>query len=520
MSSVAHTPPAVAAIPRQPGPAAPRPTVPVHTVEVRTHPQDVPALPGQVMDAIGQVVPVAAVEPMPGGLTAHLADGARLRVLAGPPAQPRSRPAGTVQLTVLLEDSGRLPQETADRLMGAVERIPFTALECAELAGQMPLTHHLPEHLPSGALTGIAPVLTVHHMSDFLVLVDAVMRLGVPAQAITVLDKGYRYLHTARVDAHLAALGVRVWPWEQAADALADHTRRAREMGLRGLLVDDGGYTLPVLIEQRPDLLDIFCGLVEQTMSGITKLQPYGDRLPVPVFSVAQSQLKATIEPYGIADAAWRNLVRLLPQEKFEGQAALVLGFGRIGAQLAEVLRTRRMRVAVHDRSTAALVAAMEHGFTTGPVVTELLEEHRPLLIVGSTGRTSLSGEHTASLHRDCYLVSVTSRDREFALEEMRQAATAVSDAGRLGFRLHLPQQITATVIADGYPINFHYAESLPNKYADLVLASLIVGAATLAADGHGFTAGHNVARTDQVLEGSGLLERYYTRFGPQEGSR
>lgn len=59
---------------------------------------------------------------------------------------------------------------------------------------------------------------------------------------------------------------------------------------------------------------------------------------------------------------------------------------------------------------------------------------------------------------------------------------------------------------------------SLPNKYADLVLAALLVGAATLARENHGFSPGHNVARTDEILESCGLLERYYSRFGPDGG--
>jgi hypothetical protein len=174
------------------------------------------------------------------------------------------------------------------------------------------------------------------------------------------------------------------------------------------------------------------------------------------------------------------------------------------------------MRVAVHDQAIVRLIAAHERGFVTARSLSGLLRDHRPLLIVGSTGRTSLRGEHAAALQRDCYLVSTTSRTTEFALDELVEEAVTISDAGVLGIRLHLPSRVTATVVGDGFPINFHYAESMPNKYADLVLASLLVGAATLARPGHGFESGHNVARTNRVLESCGLLERYYRRFGAE----
>jgi len=488
--------------------------------EVRTDSGAEEGVLDHISSTLDRALKITYAEEHPTGRSFEVAARLKVRLLAHPAWPARSRPTGTITVTVLVEASAGSTWDSklAETVLTLAQRVPLTRLERRELAVQMPLTAELPARLPSGCLTDIAPVLTVHHMTDFLVLVDAFQRLGVPHQTMTVLDKGYRYRHTERVDAHLRALGVRVWPWQQTAEALKDHVARARAMGRRGLLIDDGGYTLPVLIEQCPDLLEEFAGLVEQTTSGINKLAPYEDTLSVPIFSVAESRMKAAIEPYGIADAAWRNLNTLLPDEKWEGQPALVLGFGRIGAALAEVLRQRRMRVAVHDSSTEALVTAMEQGFETGPELCALLRQHQPLLVVGTTGSTSLRGDHADALLRDCYLVSVTSRDREFAVEELRARAKDVEDAGQLGFRLRLSHGACATVVADGYPINFHWSESLPNKYADLVLASLMVGAYTLAQPDHGFTTGHNVGRTNERLAASGLLERYYARFGPHHG--
>ncbi|WP_062356243.1 hypothetical protein [Herbidospora yilanensis] len=469
-----------------------------------------------VIEAVAKVADLGEVALDGTGLRLRVGAEACVRLLVSAPARPKASASGTHVITLIAEETTGLTTDQVQAILAAVRRIPFTTTEMNALRGQMPLTGELPCFLPPGCLASVAPVLTVHHMTDFLVMVDAVLAMGVPAHAVTVLDKGYPYRHTDRVDAHLARQGVTVWPWTDAADALHDHTRRAATLGLPGLLIDDGGYTLPVLLEQRPDLLPRFVGLVEQTISGITRLEPWEDRIPLPIFSVAESRLKATMECYGIADAVVRNLLRLLPEEKLEGQPALVVGFGRIGEHIAAVLRSRHMRVAVHDRQLVRLIAAHERGYLTGRCVSTLLRDHRPLIILGCTGRTGLRGEHAAAISRDCYLVSTTSRDREFAVAELADEAQKVTDEGVLGTRLHMPSGAKVTLVGDGFPINFHHAESLPNMYSDLILASLLVAASTLATPEHGFTAGHNVDASNRVLESCGLLERYYTRFGPQ----
>ncbi|WP_301125986.1 hypothetical protein [Streptomyces cacaoi] len=297
--------------------------------EVRAGASDVTAVVDHLSRAVDEAVSVAeAVQYADGGRRLELACGSTVRLVMQPAHPARSRPAGTWMVTVLVE--GRSPSE-AEKVLDVARRVPFTGLEMQDLMEQMPLTAGMPTHLRRGSLSGIAPVLTVHHMRDFLVLVEALRALGVPEACMTVLDKGYRYRDAHRVDAHLRAMGVPVWPWQEAAAAVRDHVRRARTAGCRGLLIDDGGYTLPVVLDQCPQLAADFVGLVEQTASGIAKLAPYGE-LPLPVFSVAESRLKAAVEPYGISDAALRNLSALLPEEKWEGQPALVLGFGRIGA--------------------------------------------------------------------------------------------------------------------------------------------------------------------------------------------
>src|SRR5262249_47559769 len=158
---------------------------------------------------------------------------------------------------------------------------------------------------------------------------------------------------------HLAQrCGVPVWRYRDLLAGIEDHVARVTAAGKRSVIMDDGGYVLPTVLRQLPHAAAHFIGLVEQTTSGIRKLD--GLTLPLPLFSVAESDMKGLIESYGIADAAVRNTLRLLPDEKLEGQPALVLGFGRIGSEVARVLKDRRMRVAVFDSDITRMVGAHE----------------------------------------------------------------------------------------------------------------------------------------------------------------
>ena len=70
-------------------------------------------------------------------------------------------------------------------------------------------------------------------------------------------------------------------------------------------------------------------------------------------------------------------------------------------------------------------------------------------------------------------------------------------------------------------PINFYHAESLPNRYIDLVVASLLLGAVTLCKPDQGsFVAGHNLERTNAILNASPALETYYDWYGEPSARR
>lgn len=443
-----------------------------------------------------------------------LAHGGRGRLTLAAPADPAAAAAHSYRLVATFEQG---TPAAAEAFFAATRQMPFTATEVAAAVSELPLTSRLADRWPDKPLADVGVLVTIHHMRDFLVLVDSLLALGVDPGHMTVIDKEYPYAHTHRVDAHLVQRhGIAVWRYRDLRAGIEDHIGRVTAAGKRTVVMDDGGYVMPTVLRELPEQAGHFVGLVEQTTSGIRKVE--GLNLPLPLFSVAESDMKSMIESYGIADAAVRNTLRLVPDEKLEGQAALVLGFGRIGHEVARVLENRRMRVAVYDSDITRLVAAHEEGFLTDRSLEQLVRTHRPRLVIGCVGSRSFGAREARLLPERSYLVSTTSRNFEFDLDELRASSTAVTDRGVLGTGYQLAGGPEIVVLGHGMPINFHYAESLSNRYVDLVLAGLAVGAVALARADERLRPGHNIAATNTILAEAGIVEDYYRLYGPTCG--
>ncbi|MFD6334849.1 hypothetical protein ACFWGI_35470 [Streptomyces niveus] len=489
----------------------------VHAVDVVANHDEARQLASELATRLTAVPEVRSLrwDDASGSWVCAFTDGGSGRLTLAAPADPASAPEHTHRLVATFEQG---TAKTADAFLTAIRQLPFSATEIAATVSELPLTSRLADRWPDKPLAGVGILLTIHHMRDFLVLVDSLLALGVDPAHMTVIDKEYPYAHTHRVDAHLVRRhGIAVWRYRDLSQGIADHLERVSAAAKRSVVMDDGGYVMPLVLRDFPDEAGHFIGLVEQTTSGIRKVE--GLRLPQPLFSVAESDLKGMIESYGIADAAVRNALRLLPDEKFEGQAALVLGFGRIGREVARVLTGRRMRVAVFDSDITRLVAAHEEGFLTGRPLDDLVRGHRPRLVIGCTGGRSFGLQQARLLPEGAFLVSTTSRNFEFDLDELHAGSTARTNRGLLGTGYQLDGGPRILVLGHGMPINFHYAESLSNRYVDLVLAGLAVGAVALAGGDERLRPGHNVAATNTILAESNIVDDYYRLYGPAAGS-
>jgi adenosylhomocysteinase len=421
------------------------------------------------------------------------------------------------RLALQLSAPAAVDRDELHALAMAVHHQHFSAAETHQIRAELPLMNAvLAPYLDSRPLAGTAPMVTGHFLNDLVHLVDCLIMAGARPEAITVLRKDYAYRLRHRVEAHLLERGVTVAPIAEAERAIAEHSAKARAARLRALALDDGGYVLPALLDRLPDLLPAWCGVVEQTMSGIYKLERYAGRIPLPVFSVAQSRLKGTIESYWIADKAVEAALGLLPPMIIEGRPALVIGYGQIGAQIAHRLKARHMKVAAYDIDVLRLIAAHEEGFATANTLPALLAEHKPVLIFGATGRGAMSRAAFGALTNDCYLASCTSRDTEFDLPALRELSVKTRRTSDAILSHWLPHGVDVHLLADGRPVNFYEGDSITNQRADLVFAGMLVGAVTLAGADPRFGPGVQRTAADEVLEDCQVLDRYYELYGPE----
>lgn len=411
-----------------------------------------------------------------------------------------------------------------------VAAIPFTPLELELLAQDMPLTASIRERgaewMPSlelndHPLAGHGAIFTIHHQTDFVLLLERALELGLDSSLVTVIDKEYRYSLSRRVDAHLRRrLGVPVYRYSELKTGISRHLQRVTKARATAgaptwtptIVLDDGGYVLPLLLASFEPYLSLFKGVVEQTKSGIWKLRPYEHDLRVPIFSVAESELKATVEAHGVAQAALTSLRRLLPNEKFDGRRAVVVGYGVMGQALAELLRRNNIDVHITDTAPSMLVTARERGFQVGEALPDLVERIQPRYLFSCAEPGAVNADTLQRIRCDCALVSLTSRDVAFDKHALSALGSARS-FGTVGtVYARDDPSCSILLVADGFPVNFHFSESMPNQQSDLIMASLLIGAITLARSP--WPAGNDPRRSNAVLN-EGTLLRDFLRLEP-----
>lgn len=443
----------------------------------------------------------------------NMPNRAWLLLVVSPSVKLNQQMPDTKVLTLTFSDKWAEYKQLADRVFAELEALSLTSLETAEVTSQFPLTLQKVPSLFSHQqpLRSLGILLTVHFITDCISLIEGLIKLGGEPKRITIIDKGYPYPYRRRIEAHLRHhYNIEVFPGTEINQALQHHVTKIAAQGKRSIIIDNGGYVLPALVTKYPTYVPEFVGLVEATMSGITRIANLST-LPLPIFSFAESRTKAAIEPITLAESAVLQIQNMLEYKSLAGKVVLVIGFGQIGEATAKALQKMYAQVIVYDQDIVRLVYAHKNGFTTGRDLTEIITRYQPKIIIGATGSTSLTQKHFAAMKKSCYLASLGSRTHEFNLQDLANIAT-VDPAYHNGtiYVFNENKNIKVTVLADGYPINFYASEGLPNTCADVLQASLLVGACTLASPGHGFTPGHNLARTNKSLEDAQLLDSYY----------
>lgn len=223
------------------------------------------------------------------------------------------------------------------------------------------------------------------------------------------------------------------------------------------IVLDDGGKCINALLGQL-DQLPVPVVAIEQTSAGYHAVK--GKHLPFPVINVARSPIKLTYESPMIAHAGAERLYDSLKAKKIPAQSALIIGGGAIGQAMKARLENE-MAVVVFDSNAMCS--------DTANTLEQLIPKFN--LIIGCTGRTSISLKQHHLLSEDAVLVSVSSSDREFDSVSLRKK---IDEQYPCHEDLIIGKQL---LVNSGFPVNFDGdRENIDTDKIQLTIALIAAG--------------------------------------------
>jgi len=346
-------------------------------------------------------------------------------------------------------------------------------------------------------------VMVLHFLRDLIPFFETLVKLGVDPQKCYLICKPYPYAYKSQVEGYLKRRGCNVNIASSFNEmpkiirlVLGQLQQRLVSEKRSFIVIEDGGYIVPILHLEFDELIPFCKGAVEQTTKGIRRDKEIRKkRVPirVPILNVAECEFKKKYEPRFVGDAVVMNIRNMLPDKNFEGQYALVIGFGTIGSKIAERLSAiLRMKSYVVDPRPGALLEAsgLQYIAKAQQDPQGLIEES--ILVIGATGRKYAIGKREISLLKhNAILVSASSDRDEIDVKELEllagdkgnmQEVFSMRDEQKIGTRYTLARLNSRSVLllADGYPVNFYGSESVPNESFDPILTMLFISALEL----------------------------------------
>lgn len=354
-----------------------------------------------------------------------------------------------------------------------------------EVLEDMPLLSYFSKHNQGDYLKNYHFIFILHFLRDLIALVEAFRRAGMDLRAAHFMYKPYLYPHAEVIARQLTGSGCDVILLTEATlqRVVNNILEESRKDGKKIIVVEDGGYVIPYVHQIMPDTCQNYIlGAVEQTRNGINKVNDTVPQLRVPLLSVAEAKLKRQYESPMVAAAVLQNILRLRPNEYFQGQTALVIGYGSVGYHIANELKNSlpwKMKTAVYDLDVELRKKAKEDGHIVDDDIRALIPDAR--LVIGITGRTSIRRDEILLLRHRCILLSSSSDQVEIDLQALRDLSGKPQPLiepgiGKVGdiYRL-TSNKNEILLLTEGYPINFWKTESLPNKVSQIVLTPIFL---------------------------------------------
>ncbi|WP_293577525.1 NAD(P)-dependent oxidoreductase [Phaeobacter sp.] len=403
----------------------------------------------------------------------------------------------------------------------------YSADELNEILRSLPLLQQFAGNL-RGAFEGWSIIFRDHFLEDTLGLALTLLRCDLPPDQLLVLAKGDRTQNRHRVQATIERQGVETGVLDnsvidgtggdptllaQAEARIEAFIRQAHAKGRRVMVIDDGG--LIGWFAKRADAGLRIDAAVELTVAGLKRIAALGE-INLPVFNLAQSDLKHQLGYHEIADACIGRIREILPGYKLRGRAVLLLGYGMLGERLAQRLRDAGAHVSVVDPDMLRLIIAAEAGYTTYRSARAALRDSKSFLICGTSGDMALTEADLDALPDGVFLAPFATRD--FSVLRRVSHMRKVRELPFTGLLYQLDETRTVTLLGDGRSLNLFEGFSIPNECYDIFKAGALLATAELCTSFERFDPGVHIAPVNEVITRSGLFEAYYDRYLSRSG--
>lgn len=381
----------------------------------------------------------------------------------------------------------------------------------ADAESEMPLLSALSSTDNNRPFQNFRVIIVLHFLHDLLFFIAACERLGMEPARTLLLFKAYPYRSKKLVANCLVQWGYTIAPVEDRATVVPHFLSLGDE---KVLVIEDGGYIVPLLHETLTADLPRVIGAVEQTTKGRRRDEETESQvgaLKFPVLSVADSDIKADFEPNGVAHAVLANIRQLASREVWEGKRVLVVGYGAIGRALVHHLRNNRIPVFVCDNSIYKRALARWEGCETADRLADAFRFPGLRLVIGATGNEAIGQSEIQALPNAVYLASASSDRVEIGVAFLEENCERIQvSEGCSRFKIAAGREVQ--LLAEGYPVNFFGADSVQNQVIDLVMTQILLAARYVVSAGQSHAPGIDRLTVNRLSEKADLVGQFYRR--------
>ncbi len=328
-------------------------------------------------------------------------------------------------------------------------------------------------------------ILIQHLLSDVIHLIDAFVRNKAIPEHIFII--GIPYSTKEKTKNFLEYKGFpnietpKEYPFDESVrTTMGKAIALSEKVSKKILIVEDGGYAVPILHEEYENHKDKFIGAVEQTANGIWRDEEITKSHCLPIIDVARSKIKTMEEGPLIGKVVRRNVEALIGQEYYEisDKKIGLNGYGTIGSEIAEQLKSIGAKICIYDNDLTKKEAAQSKGFEVVDSAKELVRSSK--VIIEATGREWCKREEILEFEHGSYFLNASSKRMGIKYDDFEKLIDKdlVANVPGIGTRYTLVKDNkVVTLLADGFPVNFFAGESVPDKAIAFIIALLFKSA-------------------------------------------